>query len=399
MSKSVHEYDYYRDIFRDRPLPLAFVDLDLFDANIATVLERAGQTRIRVATKSIRSVPLLKRILKSDDRFIGLMCYTVSEAVFLSHLGFDNLLIAYPAWREAEIVSLCRELRRGKRLICMVDCLDHADHLNQLGHTFDTEIPVCIDADISYSFLGLHFGVQRSPVRDAASAAALAKHIVSCHHLRLEGLMAYEAQIAALPDAVPGHAFRNSTVRFLQALSKRDVLRRRRQLVNTVVEATHELSFVNGGGSGSIDFTVSDSAVTEITVGSAFYGPALCDQYRRLRYEPAAGFAIEITRLPEPRIYTCQGGGYVASGSAGSHRLPVPYLPRGARLLPLEGAGEIQTPIRYEGESKLAIGDPILMRHQKAGELCEHFNALALVSDGAIIDEAPTYRGEGQAFL
>jgi hypothetical protein len=39
------------------------------------------------------------------------------------------------------------------------------------------------------------------------------------------------------------------------------------------------------------------------------------------------------------------------------------------------------------------------MRHSKAGELCERFNALLLVSDGAIIGEAPTYRGEGQAFL
>jgi len=74
-------------------------------------------------------------------------------------------------------------------------------------------------------------------------------------------------------------------------------------------------------------------------------------------------------------------------------------LPRGARLLPSEGAGEVQTPVRYRGEPRLDIGDPILMRHAKAGELCEHFNSLALVSNGAIIDEAPTYRGEGQAFL
>ncbi|MFO7973718.1 MAG: amino acid deaminase/aldolase [Candidatus Hydrogenedentota bacterium] len=399
MSELVREYEYYRHIFRNQALPLAFVDLDLFDANIAAVLERAGQTRIRVASKAIRCVPLLERILASDDRFIGLMCYTVSEAVFLSQLGFDNLLIAYPAWREVEMASLCRELRRGKRLVCMVDCVDHADHLNQSGHIFDVAIPVCIDADVSYSFLGFHFGVRRSPIRDTASAAVLAKHVVSCHHLRLEGLMAYEAQIAGLPDGVPGHFFQNGAVRVLQAFSKNDVLQRRRQLVKTVVEATHELDFVNGGGTGSMDFTVSDGAVTEITVGAGFFGPAMFDGYRGFHYESAAGFAIEITRIPEPGIYTCQGGGYVASGSAGPGRLPVPYLPRGARLLPLEGAGEVQTPIRYGGNIELALGDPIFMRHAKAGELCEHFNGLALVSDGAITDEVPTYRGEGQAFL
>jgi D-serine deaminase-like pyridoxal phosphate-dependent protein len=399
MSTLVRDYEYYRGLFRDRPLPLAFVDLDLFDANIATVLERAGQTRIRVASKAIRCVPLLERILASDDRFTGLMCFTASEAVFLSQLGFDDLLIAYPAWREVETASLCRELRRGKRLICMVDCVDHADHLNRAGHGFDTQIPVCIDADMSYAFFGFHFGVRRSPIRDAEGASVLAKHIVSCSHLRLEGLMAYEAQIASLPDAVSGHSFRNGAVRFLQALSKKDVVRRRRQLVKAIGEAAKQPGFVNGGGSGSIDFSVADGAVTEITVGSAFFGPAFFDGYRQLQYKPAAGFAIEITRLPEPGIYTCQGGGYVASGSGGPERLPVPYLPEGAELLALEGAGEVQTPVRYGGHVDIGLGDPILMRHAKAGELCERFNALTLVSEGAIIDEAPTYRGEGQAFL
>ncbi|HQE83282.1 MAG TPA: amino acid deaminase/aldolase [Candidatus Hydrogenedentes bacterium] len=399
MKRFVREYDYYRNIFRERPLPLAYVDLELFDANIAAVLERAGRTRIRVASKSIRCVPLLERILASDERFDGVMCYTAGEAVFLSQLGLNNLLIAYPAWQEAELASLCRELRRGKRLICTIDSVEHADHLNQSGRAFDTQIPVCIDADMSYSFFGLHFGVQRSPIRDAASAAHVAKHVIGCRHLRLEGLMAYEAQIAGIPDDVPGRLFRNSAVRFLQSLSRRDVLRRRRELASAIVKAAHELAFVNGGGSGSIDFTVSDGAVTEITVGSAFFAPALFDGYHNVQYQPAAGFALEITRIPKPGVFTCLGGGYAASGSAGPDRLPSPYLPRGARLLPSEGAGEVQTPVRYRGEPRLDIGDPILMRHAKAGELCEHFNSLALVSNGAIIDEAPTYRGEGQAFL
>jgi D-serine deaminase-like pyridoxal phosphate-dependent protein len=63
-----------------------------------------------------------------------------------------------------------------------------------------------------------------------------------------------------------------------------------------------------------------------------------------------------------------------------------------------EGAGEVQTPVFYRGDVRLSLGDPVFFRHAKAGELCEHFNSLVLVSEGAIVDEAPTYRGEGQAF-
>ncbi|MBI4557864.1 MAG: hypothetical protein HY706_09795 [Candidatus Hydrogenedentes bacterium] len=53
----------------------------------------------------------------------------------------------------------------------------------------------------------------------------------------------------------------------------------------------------------------------------------------------------------------------------------------------------------YDGPERLELGDAIFFRHSKAGELCEHFNTLRLVSDGKIVDEVLTYRGEGQQFL
>jgi D-serine deaminase-like pyridoxal phosphate-dependent protein len=96
---------------------------------------------------------------------------------------------------------------------------------------------------------------------------------------------------------------------------------------------------------------------------------------------------------------TCHGGGYVASGAAGVDKLPLPYLPEGASLLPLEGAGEVQTPVAHRGHVPLAIGDPIFFRHAKAGELSEHFNRLLLLSSGKVALDVPTYRGEGKCFL
>jgi len=159
------------------------------------------------------------------------------------------------------------------------------------------------------------------------------------------------------------------------------------------------LRFVNGGGSGSLESTAREAVVTEVAAGSSFFAPGLFDHYRAFRPMPAAGFAIEIVRQPQPSIYTCLGGGYTASGSAGPALLPQAYLPAGARLAPNEGAGEVQTPIHYCGDTTLNLGDPIFLRHSKAGELCERFNMLLLVSNGAVSGQAATYRGEGQAFL
>ncbi len=139
--------------------------------------------------------------------------------------------------------------------------------------------------------------------------------------------------------------------------------------------------------------------VTEITVGSGFYAPTLFENYHDFQYQPAAGFAFEIVRHPRPHRYTCLGGGYLASGSVGPEKQPQPYLPRGAKLVPREGTGEVQTPIQYNGSESLKIGDPVYMRHSKAGELCERFTHLVLVSDGAVVDEVTTYRGDGQCFM
>ncbi len=64
-----------------------------------------------------------------------------------------------------------------------------------------------------------------------------------------------------------------------------------------------------------------------------------------------------------------------------------------------EGAGEVQTPLIGEAAGALDVGDRVYLRHAKAGELCERFDTLYLVEGDAIVDEVPTYRGEGKNFL
>ena len=39
------------------------------------------------------------------------------------------------------------------------------------------------------------------------------------------------------------------------------------------------------------------------------------------------------------------------------------------------------------------------MRHAKAGELAERFNSFHLIEGDRVVDELPTYRGEGMCFL
>ena len=159
------------------------------------------------------------------------------------------------------------------------------------------------------------------------------------------------------------------------------------------------MPIVNGGGTGSIHTTRQEDAITEITAGSGFYAPTLFDRYDDFSLTPAAMFAMPVVRKPSARIATLLGGGYLASGAAGADRLPTPHLPPGLRVDPLEGAGEVQTPVTGSAAASLQIGANVYLRHAKAGELCERFNTLYLVRGGEIADEVPTYRGEGRCEL
>ena len=138
--------------------------------------------------------------------------------------------------------------------------------------------------------------------------------------------------------------------------------------------------------------------ITEITVGSAFFAPALFDHYETLQLKPAAGFGLRVTRKFSKDIVVCHGGGYIASGATSADRSPAFLEPQHYRLTSLEGAGEVQTPIQLKNRTH-RIGDTIYFRHAKAGELCERFQVLHASRGGQYVGPYKTYRGDEQCFL
>lgn len=397
--RGLDAYPYYREIFRGRSMPFAYLDLDLFAENVRQIASRSNGKRIRVASKSLRCVAAIRRVLESDPCFQGIMCFTAREAVYLSSQGLRDLLIGYPTYNAEDLGRVAQAVAEGAQITLMVDSITHIDQIEHVAEAYGVRLPVCLDVDMSVKFPGLHFGVWRSPLSTPADVRPVLERIQISKHVWLDGVMGYEAQIAGVGDQVPGQAIKNALVQRLKQRSIGVIARRRREIVDSVRTSGIELRFINGGGTGSQRTTNIEPVVTEVTVGSGFYSPGLFDYYKDFQYQPAVGYAIEIVRCPVPGVYTCLGGGYIASGASGADKLPRPYLPEGARLMPLEGAGEVQTPVVYRGSHRLELGDPIFMRHAKAGEICEHFTHLVLVQGGQIVDEVTTYRGDGQCFL
>jgi len=392
----------YEEIFAEVEAPFAFVDLDAMWANADSMLARAGVKPVRVATKSLRCRALLEAILDRDRRFAGLMTFTLPETLWLAEQGFEDLLLAYPTadTRALGELALRSVANPAGAPVVMVDCAEQLDTIESVLGADAAPVRVCIDIDAGWWALGgrIKVGPKRSPVRTPAQAVALAREIERRPQIELVALMAYEGQTAGVGDQPPERRLRGAAIRFMQRRSAAELAERRGAIAAAVAEIA-ELETVNGGGTGSLELTGAEDAVTEVTAGSGFYAPTLFDHYSRFSLTPAAGFALPIVRKPSPAIATALGGGYLASGSGDAGRLPSPWLPPGLRLDPEEGAGEVQTPLLGPAAANLRVGDRVYFRHAKAGELCERFNTLHLVKEGKIVDQVPTYRGEGKAFL
>jgi D-serine deaminase-like pyridoxal phosphate-dependent protein len=395
-------HERYERIFAEVEAPFAFVDLDAMWSNGDRLLERAGRKPIRVATKSVRCRTLIEEILGRDARFAGLMTYTLPETLWLAEHGHTDLLLAYPTADSTALRELAlRSAGDPERApIVMIDCVDHLDAIEAVLGADAPPIRVCIDIDASWWALGgrVKIGPKRSPVHTVEQAVALAREIERRPQIELDALMSYEGQIAGVGDTPPGKRTRGAMIRSMQKRSAAELAERRAAIVAAIGEFC-ELEIVNGGGTGSLETTGAEAAVTEVTAGSGFYAPTLFDNYSRFDLTPAAGYALPIVRKPTPETATALGGGYLASGAGDAARLPSPWLPPGLTLDPEEGAGEVQTPLLGEPAADLHVGDRVYMRHAKAGELCERFDTLHLVEGEEIVDEVPTYRGEGKNFL
>ncbi|MFS2240794.1 amino acid deaminase/aldolase [Microbacterium sp. OR16] len=377
------------------PAPVTVIDREALRHNAIDLLVRAGGIPIRVATKSVRVRAVLDAVLEIPG-YRGLLAFTLAEALWLAE-QHDDIVLGYPTVDRAALARLLADERAASRITLMIDNIAHLDVIDSVagpGSRPEVRVAIDIDASLRSPSLG-HVGVRRSPLHSASDVAAFARQVVRRRGFRLVGLQMYEAQIAGQGDAAGPDA---PVIRMVQSRS-RDELRRRRAEIAEAMTQVAPLEFLNGGGTGSLEFTGSDESLTEATAGSGLLAGHLFDGYRSFRPAPAAAIAFDVVRKPTNDIATVLGGGWVASGPAVASRQPLPVWPAGLHTLGREGAGEVQTPLRGPSARDLSVGDRVWFRHAKSGEGAERVERYHLVSGGTVIGELPTYRGEGKAFL
>ncbi len=200
--------------------PYAVLDRGALAANAADLVRRAGGVPIRVASKSIRTRAAIDALLAMPG-FHGVLGYTLAESIWLARHGVTDVVVGYPTVDRGAIARLAADETLASRVTLMVDSVAQLDVVDAVvAPSARPAIRVAIDLDASWRSRVLgHIGVFRSPIHSPVDAKALAAAIAARRGFRLVGMMAYEAQIAGVQDAVAGQAFNNALMRWVKSRS------------------------------------------------------------------------------------------------------------------------------------------------------------------------------------
>src|SRR3954452_23541675 len=85
--------------------PFAVLDVAALDANAVDLVRRAAGVPIRLASKSLRCRWVLDHVLAKPG-YVGVMAYSLREALWLADQGYRDILVAYPTVEREALMTL-----------------------------------------------------------------------------------------------------------------------------------------------------------------------------------------------------------------------------------------------------------------------------------------------------
>jgi D-serine deaminase-like pyridoxal phosphate-dependent protein len=250
--------------------PALVVDLDLMEANIATLMARLRPTglRVRPHLKTAKS-PDVARILAAAGA-AGFCVAKLGEAEVLAAAGFDDLLITSELAGAPKLRRLAALHARHPRVRCVVDSVEGARMLDDAVAPSGAPLEVLIDLDV---------GQGRCGVAPGEPARALAVEVARLPHLRLVGLQGYEGHLQHLADPVE---------------QGRQVDAAMGRLVATAEQLRadgYPIATVTTGGTGPCAHCAAYPGVSEVQPGSFVF----LDRAYRDALGPRGGYANALT--------------------------------------------------------------------------------------------------------
>ena len=261
---------------------------------------------IRLASKSVRCRELQERVLAREG-FRGTLAFTLPEALWLASHGASEILVAYPECRHGRPRRAGRTWRPD--VTVMVDSAEQLELIERARSGADAAaapIGVCLDIDTGWLARRRSAASGRPAIAGADTPRRPRRWPVRCSPGRASRCAGSwptrrrSRASATTPRAGRCGRARSGRCRRARRPSwRRGGARSSRRCAELAGAGAPALRFVNGGGTGSLQTTTAEAAVTELAAGSGLYGPTLFDAYRA--FAPRAGGAVRPAGRATPR--------------------------------------------------------------------------------------------------
>lgn len=247
--------------------PVLLVDLDIFEANVATMLAycRSHGTFWRPHSKSHKCPGIARLQLQAGA--CGITCAKLSEAELMVANGIGPILIANQVVTPPKLARLAR-LQSQQEVMVAMDNTETAAIAGQAATDHGVKIPVVVEVDI---------GMNRVGVAPGQPALAVARCVAETPGLALRGVMGYEGHVLAVePQAEKIRVCHQALDLLLEvkALLEQDGM---------------PVPVVSAGGTGCYEITAAYPGITEVQAGGGIFMDAM---YRHKFHVDSLNYAL-----------------------------------------------------------------------------------------------------------
>jgi D-serine deaminase-like pyridoxal phosphate-dependent protein len=278
----------------DLPTPVALVDLDRLEANIATMAAffRNRPAHLRPHAKTHRA-PAVARLQIAAGAH-GITCAKVGMAEAMVDGGINDVYIANQVVARHAISRLCALAQRANVSVA-TDDPKNVSLLSEAATHFGVQLTALVEVDA---------GMGRCGARPGAPSLALAKAIARAPGLQFGGLHVYEGHV--VQNADPAVRKAGTETMLAIAMETRDLIEAHALAVPTIT----------CGGTGTYNISGVYPDVTEHQAGSYVY---MDPGYRAKLPEFDLAFSILCTVIsrPTPNLVVTDGGQQVLANDSG----------------------------------------------------------------------------------
>lgn len=227
--------------------PALVLDLDVMEANIASLAEhaRAHDYRVRPVAKIHKSAEITRRQVEAGG--LGPCCSTIAEAEAMADGGFGDIMLFTSVVAPPKLERLAAlNARTGDVLVAA----DHAANVRQLGEAArrsGNPLRVLVDVEV---------GAGRTGLAGPEEAVELARLIADAPGLEYAGVQGYNGVHMNMADFA---ARREAGLKILRPLE---------EAVERLRGAGLEPGIVSGGGTGTHDIDHEPGLLTEVQAGT-----------------------------------------------------------------------------------------------------------------------------------